>query len=78
MANSKSWPQKGDKYFYVSDDLCVGHGTVTDDVYSDAYERQTARLMAGNFFESFEDAKEMADKVVELFAWPHGWAVHNF
>lgn len=67
MANSKSWPQKGDKYFFVSDDLCVGHGTVTDDVYSDAYDRQTGRRMAGNFFQTWEEAKEMADKAYELY-----------
>lgn len=65
--NSKSWPKKGDIYFFVSDDLAVEHGIVTDDVYSDAYERQTARRMAGNFFETFEEAKEMADKAYELF-----------
>lgn len=64
--NSKSWPQKGDKYFFVSDDLCVGHGTVTD-ITNDGYEVQTARRMAGNFFQTWEQAKEMADKVVELF-----------
>lgn len=63
----KTWPKAGDKYFFVSDDLAVGYCTVTDDVYTDVYERQTARRMAGNFFRTFEEAKEMADKVVELF-----------
>lgn len=67
MANSKSWPQKGDKYFFVSDDLAVGYCTVTDDVYTDGYERQRARRMAGNFFQTWEEAKEMADKAYELF-----------
>lgn len=66
MANSKSWPQKGDKYFFVSDDLCVGHGIVTD-ITNDGYEVQTARRMAGNFFQTWEEAKEMADKAYELF-----------
>lgn len=73
MANSKSWPKEGDKYFFVSDDLAVGYCTVTDDIFSEQYERQRARCYAGNFFQTFEEAKEMADKVVELFAWPHGW-----
>ena len=66
-SNSKSWPQKGDIYFFVSDDLGVGHGIVTDDVYSDAYAQQTARQYYGNFFEGYVEAREMADKVVELF-----------
>lgn len=63
----KSWPQKGDRYYFVSDDLCVGHGIVTDDVYSDAYAQQTARRYVGNFFEFFEEAKKVADRAVELF-----------
>lgn len=65
---SESWPKAGDKYFYVSDDLCVGYCTVTDDVYTDVYERQTARRMAGNFFQTWEEAKEMAAKVRKIFA----------
>lgn len=65
--NSKSWPKAGDKYFYVSDDLCVGHGTVTNDIYSEQYDRQRARCYAGNFFQTFEEAKDMANKVVKLF-----------
>lgn len=73
MENSKSWPKEGDKYFFVSDDLCVGHGIVTDEIYSEQYERQRARFCAGNFFKTFEEAKDMANKVAELFAWPHGW-----
>ena len=56
----------GDYYFFVSDDLCVGHGTVTD-ITNDGYEVQTARRMAGNFFRTFEEAKEMADKVRKIF-----------
>lgn len=64
---SKSWPQKGDIYFFVSDDLCVGHGIVTDDVYSDAYAQQTARQYYGNFFETFEEAENMAKMVFVLF-----------
>lgn len=67
MENSKSWPQKGDRYFFVSDDLAVGYCTVTDNVYTDVYERQRARRMAGNFFQTWEEAKEMADKAYELF-----------
>lgn len=63
----KSWPKVGDKYFYVSDDLCVGHSTVTNDIYSEQYERQRARCYAGNFFQTFEEAKYMANKVVKLF-----------
>lgn len=63
----KTWPKEGDKYFFVADDLCVGYGIVTDDVYSDAYAQQTARHLAGNFFRTLEEAKEMADKAYELF-----------
>lgn len=63
----KSWPKKGDKYYYVTAALCVGYETVTDELYTDAYERQEARFFAGNFFETFEQAKKMADKAFNLF-----------
>lgn len=62
---SKSWPQKGDKYYFVDYNLNVGSTAVTDNVHSVAYKVQIARHLAGNFFRTFEKAKEMADKVVE-------------
>lgn len=67
MENSKSWPKAGDRYFFVADDLAVGYCTLPDNVYTDVYERQTARRMAGNFFQTWEEAKEMANKAYELF-----------
>jgi hypothetical protein len=63
----KSLPKTGDRYYFVDLNLNVGHDTVTDDIHSVAYKVQTARHLAGNFFQTFEEAKEMADKVVELF-----------
>lgn len=63
----KTWPQKGDKYYFVDLNLNVGHDTVTDDIHSVAYKVQTARHLAGNFFRTLEEAKEMADKAYELF-----------
>ena len=63
----KSWPQKGDIYFFVSDDLCVSYDKFTEDAFTDDFDRQTARRMAGNFFQTFEEAKDMANKVVQLF-----------
>ena len=64
---SKTWPKDGDKYFFVSDDLCVSYDTFTEDAYTDDFDRQTARRLAGNFFQTLEEAKEMADKAYELF-----------
>ena len=61
MANSKSWPQKGDKYYFLSDDLCVCSDTVTGKELPDKFHKQIVRLFAGNFFETVEDAKEMVD-----------------
>lgn len=66
--NSKSWPKAGDIYYFVSDDLGVWHGIVTDDVYCYTYAQQTARKYYGNFFQTFEQAKEMAAKVRKIFA----------
>ena len=66
-SNSKSWPQTGDIYFFVSDDLCVGRDKVTANELSDAFGRQIVRRMVGNFFKTFEEANEMADKAYELF-----------
>lgn len=63
----KPWPKTGDRYYFVDLNLNVGHGTVTDDIYSEQYERQRARCYAGNFFQTFEEAKDMANKVVKLF-----------
>lgn len=63
----KTWPKEGDKYFFVSDDLCVSYDKFTEDAYTDDFDRQTARRMAGNFFQTWEEAKEMADKAYELF-----------
>ena len=64
--NQKSWPQKGDKYYFVADDLGIASCTVTD-MYSDAYEQQRARRMACNFFKTFEEAENMAKMVFVLF-----------
>lgn len=64
MENSKSWPQKGDIYFFVSDNLCVGRDKVTGNELSDAFGRR----MVGNFFKTFEEANEMATKVRKIFA----------
>lgn len=61
----KPWPQKGDTYYFVDLNLNVGHDTVTDDIHSVAYKVQTARHLAGNFFRTLEEAKEISDKVVE-------------
>ena len=63
----KTWPKEGDKYFFVADDLCVGYDKFTEDAFTDDFDRQTARRMAGNFFQTWEGAKEMADKAYELF-----------
>ena len=68
MENSKSWPQTGDIYFFVSDNLCVGRDKVTGNELSDAFDRQRARRWAGNFFQTFAEAKEMAAKVRKIFA----------
>lgn len=68
MENSKSWPQKGDIYFFVSDNLCVGRDKVTGNELSDAFGRQIVRRMVGNFFKTFEEANEMAAKVRKIFA----------
>jgi hypothetical protein len=57
----------GDYYFFVSDDLCVGSGVVTNQVWTDSYARQEARYLARNFFQTFAEAKEMADKVRKIF-----------
>ena len=65
MENLKSWPKADDRYYFVDYNLNVGHDTVTDDIHSVAYKVQTARHLAGNFFRTLEDAKEMSDKVVE-------------
>lgn len=61
----KSLPKTGDRYYFVDFNLNVGHDTVTDDIHSVAYKVQTARNLAGNFFRTLEEAKEMSDKVVE-------------
>lgn len=61
----KPCPKTGDRYYFVDLNLNVGHDTVTDDIHSVAYKVQTARHLAGNFFRTLEEAKEMADKVVE-------------
>lgn len=61
----KHLPKTGDRYYFVDYNLNVGHDTVTDDIYSVAYKVQTARHLAGNFFRTLEEAKEMSDKVVE-------------
>lgn len=44
---SKSWPQKGDKYYFVDYNLNVGSTAVTDNVHSVAYKVQIARHLAG-------------------------------
>lgn len=68
MNEKSEWrPKTGDRYFFVSDDLCVGYATVTDNEWSDAFDRQRARRWAGNFFQTFAEAKEMADKVRKIF-----------
>lgn len=59
------WPKTGDRYYFVDLNLNVGHDTVTDDIHSVAYKVQTARHLAGNFFRTLEEAKEISDKVVE-------------
>ena len=61
----KPWPKTGDRYYFVDLNLNVGHDTVTDDIHSVAYKVQTARHLAGNFFRTLEEAKEISDKVVE-------------
>lgn len=61
----KSFPKTGDRYYFVDLNLNVGHDTVTDDIHSVAYKVQTTRHLAGNFFGTLEEAKEMADKVVD-------------
>lgn len=66
--NVDDWPHAGDIYYFVSDDLGVWHGIVTDDVYCYTYAQQKARKYYGNFFQTFEQAKEMAAKVRKIFA----------
>ena len=61
----KSFPKTGDRYYFVDLNLNVGHDIATDDIHSGAYKVQTARHLAGNFFGTLEEAKEMANKVVE-------------
>lgn len=57
----KPYPQKGDTYYYVSDDLCVCSDTVTGKELPDKFHKQIVKLFVGNFFETFEEAKEMVD-----------------
>ena len=64
----KPWPKTGDRYYFVDLNLNVGRDTVTDAIHSVAYKVQTARHLAGNFFRTLEDAKEMAAKVRKNFA----------
>ena len=54
----KPWPQKGDTYYFLSDDLCVCSDTVTGKELPDKFHKQIVRLFA---FETVEDAKEMVD-----------------
>lgn len=62
--NQKSWPQKGDRYYFISDDLCICSDTITGKESPDKFHRQIVKLFVGNFFETFEEATEMLYKLM--------------
>ena len=60
----KPWPQKGDTYYFVSDNLCICSDIVNGKELPDKFHKQIVRLFVGNFFETVEEAKEMIDILI--------------
>lgn len=61
-SNNSFVPKEGKAYYFVASD-----GRVEQTTYQSYYEIDVSRQMLGNCFGTYDEAREMAEKVIQTF-----------